>query len=664
MKILNYLLLLLILVIPVRTAFTAVESVPPTNPTRMVLLGIDGMDPEMLQRFMDEGVMPNFKRLSGQGGFMRLNTSVPPQSPVAWSNLITGMDSGGHGIFDFIALDRESMLPYLSTSKTQGADSDPLAIGKWRIPLTAGKTLLMRDGTAFWEILEQRGVNTTMFRMPANYPPVETNGKAISGMGTPDMRGSSGTFTFYTDDPSFKAGAVSGGEIYRLRLRNNMVSTNISGPPNPFLEDNPLAKAELKINVDPENPVALIRVDEQDILLNIAEWSDWVKVEFELVPGLVSVSGMVRFLLKATTPHLALYASPVNIDPRDPAQPIAVPSEYAFELAEEAGPFYTQEMPEDTKALSAHILSPREFLAQSNLVLDERKRILGRELERFRNIDGSALLFFYFSSVDQRNHMLARQMDPDHPFHEKDTPEDLAMAMKNTYLEMDSILGSVMDEIGPNESLVVMSDHGFAPFRRQANLNTWLEQHGYLVLKDPAKRDQYEWLMGIDWKKTKAFAIGLNSLYLNVKGREKFGVVPPSERAALAREIADKLKEWRDGPDGALIVTQPLLREEIYNGPHVDDAPDILVGYARGYRASWATTSGKIPSGLVEDNNEEWSGDHCMDSRTVPGILLSNQSLDTQTSADLKDLTVTILDQFGIDPPSQMKGHSIFDSKH
>ncbi len=645
------------------TGFAAVEAQSSPKSTRMILLGIDGMDPEMLQRFMDEGAMPNFKRLAGQGGFMQLNTSVPPQSPVAWSNLITGMDSGGHGIFDFIALDRKSMLPYLSTSKTEQADSEPLAVGKWRIPLASGKTLQMRDGTAFWEVLEERGVKTTMFRIPANYPPVETSGKAISGMGTPDMRGSSGTFTFYTNDPSYKAGTVSGGEIYRVRLRSNTVTTSISGPPNPFLAESPMAKANLKIHVDPENPVAMLRVEDQKVLLNVGEWSDWVKVEFDLVPGLVSVSGMVRFLLKATAPHFALYASPVNIDPRDPAQPIAVPSEYAFELAEAAGPFYTQEMPEDTKALSAHILSPREFLTQSKLVLDERKRLLKRELARFKAVQGSALLFFYFSSVDQRNHMLARQMDPSHPFHEKDTPKDLAMAMKNTYLEMDNILGSVMDEVGQDESLVVMSDHGFAPFRRQANLNTWLEQQGYLVLKDPAKRDQYEWLLGIDWKKTKAFAIGLNSLYLNVQGRERFGVVPPSERQVLAREIADKLREWKDGPDGVLVVTQPLLREEIYNGPHVEEAPDILVGYARGYRASWATTSGKIPTELIEDNIEEWSGDHCMDSRTVPGILLSNKILDTKTSADLKDLTVSILHRFGIAPPSQMKGHSVFVSE-
>jgi predicted AlkP superfamily phosphohydrolase/phosphomutase len=627
---------------------------------RMVILGVDGMDPVMLQQFMDDGLMPNFKKLAGQGDFMPLGTSVPPQSPVAWSNFITGMDPGGHGIFDFIALDRETMLPYLSTSKVEKSGRKPLAIGRWRIPLSAEKTRQMRDGTAFWELLEQHGVDTTMFRVPANYPPIETGGRALSGMGTPDMRGSSGTFSFYTSDPAYKAEKISGGEIYRVAVRNHSAELTIDGPPNAFLEDAPLTGSKVNVYIDPESPVALVRTEHEQAVLKPGEWSEWLQVEFEFVPGLVSATGMVRFMLKSTTPFLSLYVSPVNIDPRDPAQPIATPPEYAFELAEAAGPFYTQEMPEDTKALSAHILTPEEFLEQSALVLDERRRLLKSELNRFNETASPALLFFYFSSVDQRNHMLARQMDHDHPFHEADTPESLEHAMRDTYVEIDEILGWVMQDLDDDTTLMVMSDHGFAPFRRQAHLNSWLEQHGYLVLKDPSKRDSYKWLQGIDWSKTRAFGIGLNSLYLNVRGRERHGIVTPSERAALAREIADKLLEWTDGPDGPQVVTQPLLREEAYHGAHLDEAPDILVGYARGYRSSWATSSGEIPEGLLIDNDAEWSGDHCMDARVVPGILLSNRPLRTGEPADLKDLPVSILARFGVEVPAQMKGRSVY----
>lgn len=627
---------------------------------RLIVLGVDGMDPTMLEGLMKQGAMPNLSKLASSGGLRSLGTSIPPQSPVAWSNFITGMNPGGHGLFDFLALDRELLIPYLSSARVEKPDAEPLAIGRFRIPLAAEETVLLRDGQAFWEVLDAAGIPTTMFRVPANYPPVLTSqGRALSGMGTPDLRGSSGTFTYFTDDPDVKARKVSGGHIKRVSVRDHTVRLELDGPPNAFLEDSPAATVEVTVRVDPENPVALVEVGDERALLNVGEWSDWVPVGFDLVPLLVQVPGMVRFFLRQTSPHFSLYVSPVNIDPADPAQPIANPAEYAFELAEAAGPFYTQEMPEDTKALAAHVLTPHEFLQQSGLVLDERRRLLTHELKRFQKDNRGGFLFFYFSSVDQRNHMLARQMDPTHPFHDEDTPADLAGAMRNVYREIDDIVGWVLDEIDEGTALVVMSDHGFAPFRRQAHLNTWLEQHGYLTLKNPARREDYEWLQGIDWSKTRAFAIGLNSLYLNVRGRERFGVVDPTGREELARQIAAGLLTWEDPETGENVVTQPALREDAYSGPHVQEAPDIIVGYARGYRASWATTTGKIPASLIDDNDREWSGDHCMDSRAVPGVLLSNLALGAH-DPNLRDLPVSILKYFGITAPQQMQGRAVF----
>jgi predicted AlkP superfamily phosphohydrolase/phosphomutase len=375
--------------------------------------------------------------------------------------------------------------------------------------------------------------------------------------------------------------------------------------------------------------------------------------------------GIVRFYLKQTHPELELYATPLNMDPEHPAMPISTPDSYAADLAEATGMFYTQEMPEDTKALSIHALTPREFLAQSELVMSERRRLFRHELDRFRAEPGRRFLFFYLSSVDQRNHMLARQMDVDHPFHDADTPDDLADAMRTTYKEVDELVGWVLDDLDENTRFVVMSDHGFAPFRRQANLNSWLEQNGYLKLKNPDRRDSYEWLMGIDWSRTKAFGIGLNSLYLNVRNRERAGIVSQTEREALAREIAEALETWIDPETGEKVVTQARVREDIYHGAHVEEAPDIIVGYARGYRASWATSTGHSPAILLEDNDREWSGDHCMDSRTVPGVLLSNTSFDAGNAgnAGLRDMPVSILNYFGIESPPQMTGQDVFEKQ-
>lgn len=629
------------------------------GPPRMIILGVDGMDPTMLSQFMADGDMPNLEKLADMGGFMPLGTSTPPQSPVAWSNFITGMDPGGHGIFDFIALDRTTLLPYLSAVRVEESDSEPLKIGRWRIPLGSQETVLLRDGQAFWEILDANGIPTTMFRVPVNYPPIPAGEKALSGMGTPDLRGTSGTFTFFTDDPTYESGSVSGGVIKAAEFANGVLTDTVEGPANAFLADAPRSTTALTVTVDFENPVALIQFGDERALLKVGEWSEWLAVEFELVPGLVEIPGMVRVFLKETAPHFSLYISPVNIDPRDAAQPIANPVEYAFELAEAAGPFYTQEMPEDTKALSAKVLTPRQFIAQSELVMDERRRLLRYELDRFRSRDDRRFLFFYLSSVDQRNHMLAKQMDPDHPFHDPDTPKDLSDAMRTLYKEIDELVGWVLEDLGDQTKFIVMSDHGFAPFRRQANLNSWLEQNGYLQLKNPDRRDESEWLIGIDWRETRAFGIGLNSLYLNVRGRERSGIVSPRDREELAREIVAALEKWIDPETGERVVTQALVREDVYSGPHVPQAPDIIVGYARGYRASWATSTGKIPATLLEDNDREWSGDHCMDSRTVPGVLLSSGPLESATG-DLRDMPVSILNYFGIDAPAQMTGKVIF----
>ncbi len=627
-------------------------------PRRMIVLGVDGMDPVLLRRFMADGTTPNLAQLAARGGFAPLGTSLPPQSPVAWSSFITGLDPGGHGLFDFLALDRKTLEPYLSASRVTPSGLEPIRLGRWRLPLGTDKTVLLRDGTAFWEYLDDAGVPARLFQVPANYPPVPA-GESVSGMGTPDLRGTPGTFSYYTNDSSVPAGPLSGGVVRRLLGGRGAFTGTLEGPPNSLVEGVPWATLDFQVRVDAEEAVALVDFGSSRALLNAGEWSGWLPVRFPLVPGLVEVPGMVRVYLQRTVPQLALYVSPVNVNPADPAQPISHPVEYARELAEHAGLFYTEEMPEETKALSAELFTPREFLRQTDIVMDERRRLFRHELQAFRAGAGSRFLFFYLSTVDQRNHMLGRETDPAHPLHDPATPPDLTGAMRASYGEVDEFVGQALAALGTDDTLIVMSDHGFAPFRRQAHLNAWLEQQGYLVLKDPAQRDRNDWLGGIDWARTRAFGIGLNSLYLNVTGRERDGIVPPGKREQLAREIAARLLEWRD-PDagGAPVVTQAVVREDVYSGKHVAEAPDVVVGYAWGYRSSWANSTGKVAGVLLEDNDEAWSGDHCMDSRVVPGVLLASRPLAAGTG-DLRDLPVTILQFFDVAVPEQMKGRNL-----
>lgn len=619
---------------------------------RVIVLGFDGMDPKILKALVQEGKLPNFKRLMEIGDFKPLATSIPPQSPVAWSNFITGMNPGGHGIFDFIHRDPDTMVPYLSTSKTE-SPRKTIGIGSWIIPLSSGKVELLRHGRAFWEYLEQRGIPTTIFRVPANFPPVDTKMPVyqLSGMGTPDIQGTYGTFSFYTDEPLDKYGKdISGGRIFPVEVVDNRVQAKLLGPKNTMKKGNPQTSIDFTVYIDPENPVAKIVVGDQQVVLKQGEWSDWVTVDFKIIPILQSVSGITRFYLKEVRPNFKMYVTPVNIDPSSPALPISTPEDYSEELAREIGPFYTQGIPEDSKALSERILDDGEFYQQSNIVLGEELKMFDRELTHFK----SGLLFFYFGRTDQLAHMFWRTMDPNHPAY--DPTSGYRRAIEQTYIDMDGVLGKALKKIDGNTTLIVLSDHGFAPFYRAFNLNTWLKKEGYVSLTDDSEGDFFS---NVDWSKTRAYGAGFNGLYLNLEGRERTGIVQPWEREALLDEISKKLLAIRDPKNGEQVITKVYKAEDVYTGPYVEDAPDLIIGYNRGYRASWETVLGKFPKGLLRDNTEKWSGDHLMEAELVPGILLSNKRIKAEHPA-LYDLAPTILAEFGIPKGEGMIGSDVF----
>jgi predicted AlkP superfamily phosphohydrolase/phosphomutase len=627
----------------------------------MIILGIDGLDPDLLTKFMAEGKMPNFARLAAQGSFRRLTTSIPPQSPVAWSNMITGMNAGGHGVFDFIHRDPKTLQLYFSTSKVEGPKHS-LHIGSWVIPLGGGTAEQLRHGKAFWEILDEHGVPNYVYRIPANFPPIVARGKTLSGMGTPDLRGTYGTFTFYTDDPTAAVGALEGGEIVQVEVKNNRVATNLIGPDNTFRKNSPPSTGSFTVDLDPLEPVARIGLEDQQFVLKEGEWSGWIPVEFQLMPAfgnwIGSVKGICRFYLKQAHPRFQLYVSPINIDPENPALPISTPSGYSRDLAKQIGEFHTQGIAEDTKALTAGVLDDKEFLEQSHTVLAEHRRAFDAEFPKFHE----GVFFFYFSSLDLNGHMLWRLTDPQSPAYDAASAAQNGTALEEFYEQMDQVLGEVMPKVDENTTLLVLSDHGFAPFRRSFNLNTWLLNNGYITRKAGASGDSSEPFADVDWSRTRAYGLGINGLYLNVRGREREGIVDPAQADALLREIRQKLLEVRDPKGGSQIITRIDLASEVYQGPYARTGPDALVGYNRGYRSGWKTILGAFPADVLEDNTNPWSGDHCMDFTKVPGVLLSNRKIEAQAPA-LTDMAPTILSEFGIAKTKDMMGQSVFQPR-
>jgi predicted AlkP superfamily phosphohydrolase/phosphomutase len=621
---------------------------------KVFVLGIDGMDPNLLRRFMQRGEMPTFLRFIQSHHFGSLRTTLPPQSPVAWSSFITGLNPGGHGIFDFIHRDPRTFTPYLSTSRSRDADKT-LEFGKWSIPLGKGKIELLRRGRPFWEFLEEGDIPALIFKIPANFPVKISQSRAISGMGTPDMLGSYGTFTLFTDVPIPNGDRFTGGRVVTIRPQDHRFRAFLEGPPNAMRTDRAVTRVEFTVDRDPMESVIKIRLQDREMILNEGEWSDWIPLVFEVMPLVSNIHGMVRIYVQQVHPHFRIYASPINVDPMKADLPISSPKSYARELSEVVGRFYTQGFPEDTKALSNGVFSDGEFFTQSKIVLKERLKMFDYELNRFNE----GLFFFYFSSLDQNSHMMLRLIDPAHPLYDTNVSPEVRDTVYYYYRSMDDVLKQVLGKMDSDSLLLVMSDHGFAPFYREFHLSTWLVDNGFTAMTRQDRMHESNFYDFVDWSQTKAYAMGLNSIYINVWGREVNGSVLPEDVGQVKKEIIEKLQGVRDPLNGKKIVIRAYDANEVYSGDYLNIGPDIVIGYNRGYRISDEAALGKFPRGWIENRKDKWSYDHCMDPSMVPGVLLTNRKVASRQPS-IWDLAPSILSGFGIRPPREMDGKSIF----
>lgn len=590
---------------------------------KLIVLGVDGMDPAFVERHWRE--LPNLAKLRDDGAFSRLATTTPPQSPVAWSTFITGLQPSEHGIYDFVHRDPVTLQPFSSLSRTE-APRFTLSLGVYLLPLSSSRVTSLRRGKPFWQTLSERGVAVTVVRMPTNYPPTQA-GHALAGMGVPDLGGTLGTFSFYTDDPEESSRSVAGGRIRKVELADGHAVLPVEGPPNTLRKDQRTAHVDLLVDVDAEQPVARLELGGKLVVLRESEWSDWLAADFPLIPHLSSVRGMFRVYVKQLHPRLAIYVSAVNVDPLAPALPVSFPADWGRAVALQTGRYYTMGTPEDTSALRQNVLTLDQFRAQTRLVFDDEQRLLRYSLSHFDR----GLLFFYFSSIDQNSHILWGR-------HEA---ELLAV-----YRAVDQSVGEVRRTV-PDAELIVMSDHGFTTFERAVHLNTWLDHRGFLTSKDaPGAQTTLD---VADWGATEAYAMGLNGLYLNMKGREQHGVIQPGEqRRALIAKLREQLVAWRDPVNGRQVVE--VVDENAATGQNAAVAPDLIVGYARGYRASWQTALGGVPEAEIENNEDAWIGDHCINAAEVPGVLFTSRR-ERLFQPKIQDVTALVLRRFGVRQP-------------
>jgi predicted AlkP superfamily phosphohydrolase/phosphomutase len=621
---------------------------------RLVVLGLDGMEPTITEKLMAEGKLPNLARLKKEGTYARLRTTTPAISPVAWSSFMTGSEPSKHNIFDFLSRDPRTYLPDLSSARI-GKPKKTLALGRYRLPLSKPEIRGLRRSVPFWKILGEKGIASTVLRVPITFPPERFKGHLLSGMCAPDLKGSQGTFAFYTEDAD-KVRKHEGGVAVLVRREGTVIRTEISGPENTMLKKPEEIRLPLTITIDKDAGGAWVAIKGQKkFFLKQRTFSPWVPLVFKAGLGM-KVRGICRFRIAALEPRFEMYVTPLNIDPEKPALPIAHPFIYSVYLSKLLGRFITLGEANDTWALNEGALDEESFLELTYSNHAEWEAMLENALSKTTR----GLVVIVFETTDSVQHMFFRYLDKAHPALKTAPAAMSAAVIADLYERMDALVGRVSAGLGKKGVLFVMSDHGFKSFRRGVNLNSWLHQNGYLALVDD-KKESAEWFKDVDWDRTRAYALGLGGVYLNLKGRESRGTVAPgAEAVALKGELVRKLTGLRDGGNGAAAITNVYDRDAVYSGPYKENAPDLIIGYNEGYRASWDGVTGIVDDIVIEDNAKAWSGDHCIDPALVPGVLFSNLELKTRDPS-IMDIAPTVLELFGITPPAHMDGRGLVD---
>jgi len=705
----------------VAVALGAVAPAAAATPPKVVILGFDGADAKLAERWMDEGELPNLAKLREEGTFAPLRSTIPSQTPVSWSTFATGLNPGRHSIFDFLKRDtatyrpefaafEETTEPFLYGDRNPpvfglvafaallalfflllkllrastrvavvvglvlglaGGGAVAVATSKW-IPTERPSAVNRRQGETIWSILSDAGRRVKVIRIPVTFPPEPVpHGEMLSGLGTPDLSGRIGKPFYFTSELFWQPKGDNEVSIEVVELIDNrgVIPAEIQGPPNKLFPDGPdYIRIPITFTVAEDRSSLGIEVSGNRLTMRPGEWSDWVRFTFPFNP-LIRLDGIGRFKLLSIEPEVRVYLSPIQFDPSSmpPGLAITSPPELAPQMAERFGLFKTIGWMIDTWSIKAGSLDDDSFLEDVDATVDKDVEILQANLAA----DDWDVYLHYFEFTDRVQHVMWRHIDPEHPLYREEEAELHGDAILNSYKRMDEIVGRVLAGMPKDAALFVVSDHGFAPWRRTMNYNTWLAQEGYLRLKgESADRANLEDLFDqggaffshVDWSRTRAYAMGLGDIYVNLAGREGKGIVRPgAEYEELIAEIQEKLVAYEDPETGDHPVAHVFTRDEAYGTYDPALIPDLFPSNSSGYRVGWQDALGMVATSVTEPNLDVWSGDHCsVYPPLVDGILFSNRELSTEPQPYMADVLPSLLELYGVDAPTTLDGRSLW----
>lgn len=603
-----------------------IQDKPQDKYKKVLLIGIDGTDPNIMDELMAEGLLPNFVRLKGMGSYLRLETNLPAESPSAWASIATGSNPGKHNVFGFIGRNPKNYIPYLAVLKQKGG-------------LTGTKYEPTIGGTPFWKITSDAGIPTTIIRWPMTFPPDEVKGRMLSGLGVPDLAGFLGKYHIYTSE-DFDRDAEGAEKVIEVKSDAGVINTKIFGPITGRNREPVAVPMQIKVEADS----ATVSVQGAEHSVGVGEWSDWIRIKFKV--GLMrDVFGIARVYLVSAEPF-NMYITSVQIDPENPVVDITYPKGYSKELVDAIGVYNTLGMPEDTKALTEGRMEDDVFLEQSAQVEDERIKMFWYEFDRF----SGGVFAFVFDTSDRIMHNFWEETRG------SDGKPVINDAVRNYYVGQDKFLGEVLDRMDNETALMVFSDHGFTDFDRSVSINTWLSENGYMLLtKKPDEKHGGELFEFVDWSGTQAYSLGFTGIYINLKGREGKGIVDKSEKERVMDGLIKKLEKLTDPKTGKRAITHIYKSEDVYEGRFAENAPDIIVGFSPGYRMAWQNAIGGLTPEVFSDNTKKWDGDHIVDPSHVPGVLFTNFKVENKTPHQM-DIAPTVLSMLDLKVPEDMDG--------